>query len=49
MNKKMEQIAESLKDVLSTDDLDGIKNTISEMVKEKSDLKPKCTFNFSMI
>lgn len=38
MNKKMEQIVESLKDVLSTDDLDGIKSTISEMVKEKSDL-----------
>jgi hypothetical protein len=38
MKKKMEQIVEKLKDVLSAEDLDGIKTTISEMVKEKSDL-----------
>lgn len=38
MSKKMEQIAESLKDVLSSDDLDKIKQTISEMVDEKSKL-----------
>jgi hypothetical protein len=36
MKKKMEQIVESLKGVLSSDDLDNIKNTITEMVNEKS-------------